>query len=188
MLLIERSSNIETLVENTTEGKQMFIEGCFMQADVKNRNGRIYPKSVMEKALDDYVRDYVNERRAIGELNHPEDRAQADPKHAAILIESLSWNGNDIIGKARVLNTPNGQIVKGLLEGGWKAGVSSRATGSVTKKENANIVGSDLKLYAVDVVDGPSAPDAFVKTLYESHQNFNKYLVEYIMSLNLRGE
>jgi hypothetical protein len=185
MILIERSNQTELLVEETAQGRQLYIEGCFMQAEVKNRNGRMYPKAVLEKALDMYVSQYVNERRAIGELNHPADRAQADPAEAAILIDSLYWEGNDIIGKAKVLSTPKGQIVKGLLEGGWKAGVSSRATGSVKRIGESNVVQPDLTLWAVDVVDGPSAPDAFVSSLYEQSNNFNKYLQEYILSLKL---
>jgi len=186
MILVERSDQIETLVENTRTGKNLFIEGVFMQSEVKNRNGRIYPKGVLERALDAYNNNYVIERRALGELNHPEDRAQVDPAEACILIESLYWQGNDIVGKAKVLSTPKGQIVKGLLEGGWKGGVSSRATGSVKRMDEANVVQSDLQLWAVDVVDGPSAPSAFVNSLYEQHKHqLGKTLVEYINSLKL---
>jgi hypothetical protein len=185
MILIETVNNTELLVENTAEGKQLYIEGCFMQSEVKNRNGRIYPKAVLEQAVDSYINNFVKERRAIGELNHPADRAQADPAEAAILIESLYWNGNDVIGKAKVLSTPKGQIVKGLLEGGWKAGVSSRATGSVKTISGTPIVQPDLKLWAVDVVDGPSAPDAFVKQLYEQQEHFSKHLLEFIKTIKL---
>lgn len=185
MLLLERSDQIEVLVENSKVGKNMFIEGVFMQAEVKNRNGRVYPKSVLEKALNIYNENYVLQSRALGELNHPADRAQADPAEACILIESLSWHKNDIIGKAKVLSTPKGQIVKGLLEGGWKGGVSSRATGSTKRVDEANVVQPDLQLWAVDVVDGPSAPSAYVQSLYEQQQNLSKFLQEYIHSLKL---
>jgi hypothetical protein len=157
-----------------------------MQSEVKNRNGRIYPKAVLEKALHQYNANYVLERRALGELNHPEDRAQVDPTEACIIIESLSWHGNDIVGKARVLTTPKGQIVKSLLEGGWKGGVSSRATGSLKRVDEANIVQPDLQLWAVDVVDGPSAPSAYVNSLYEQHNaQLSIALVEYINSLKI---
>jgi hypothetical protein len=185
MILIETVNNTELLVENTPEGKQLYIEGCFMQSEVKNRNGRIYPKAVLEQAVDSYINNFVKERRAIGELNHPADRAQADPAEAAILIDSLYWKGNDVFGKAKVLSTPKGQIVKGLLEGGWKAGVSSRATGSVKTISGTPVVQPDLKLWAVDVVDGPSAPDAFVKQLYEQQEHFSKHLLEFIKSIKL---
>jgi hypothetical protein len=185
MILIEHLPKTETLTEQTAEGKNLYIEGIFLQAEVKNRNGRVYPKSILESALDAYQRNFINESQAIGELNHPENRAQPDPAEACIIIESLSWHGNDIIGKAKVLNTPRGLVVKGLLEGGWRAGVSSRATGSVKLKEGTNFVQPDLVLYAVDVVNNPSAPDAYVKSLYEQNQNVTKYILEYIKSLKL---
>jgi hypothetical protein len=185
MILIERTSQTELLIEETAQGRQLYIEGVFMQSDVKNRNGRIYPKAILEAATNRYINEYVKTNRALGELNHPADRAQTDPAEAAILITELSWKGNDVVGKAKVLNTPKGQIVKGLLEGGWNAGVSSRATGSVKRVNGILEVQSDLQLFGVDCVDGPSAPDAFVNSLYESQEHFTKYLQEYIRSIKL---
>jgi aryl-phospho-beta-D-glucosidase BglC (GH1 family) len=167
-LLIETSAQVETLVENTKEGgKQLNSEGICAQADVKNGNGRIYPKPIMEKAVQEYVTEYVQKRRALGELNHP-DRPYPDPAEGAILIESLSWQGNNVVGKAKVLNTPKGLIVKGLLEGGFNMGVSTRGLGSLIDNNGIKVVQDDLQYTAVDCVDNPSAPNAYVNPLMES--------------------
>jgi hypothetical protein len=177
MLLSEAQSNVETLIENTNSGKNLFIEGVFMQSEAKNRNGRIYPKSVLEKAVDKYINEFVSQKKAIGELNHP-NRVEVDLEHAAILIESLTWQGNDVIGKARVLDTPKGKIIKGLLEGGYRAGVSSRGTGSVVNEKGINFVQNDFSLSAIDFVDKPSAWDANPNTILESEIAKSKALME----------
>jgi hypothetical protein len=165
-LLVENSDQIEVLTEQTEQGKQLYIEGIFAQAECKNGNGRIYEKHIMEGAIDKYIKEYVSKRRALGELNHPE-YPTVDPAEAAIRITELKWNGNDVYGKALVLNTPKGQTVKGLLEGGFNMGVSTRALGSLKEKNGVKYVQDDLMFTAVDCVDNPSAPDAYVNTLSE---------------------
>jgi hypothetical protein len=165
-LLVENSDQIEVLTEQTEQGKQLYIEGIFAQAERKNGNGRIYEKHIMEGAIDKYIKEYVSKRRALGELNHPE-YPTVDPAEAAIRITELKWNSNDVYGKALVLNTPKGQTVKGLLEGGFNMGVSTRALGSLKEKNGVKYVQDDLMFTAVDCVDNPSAQDAYVNTLSE---------------------
>lgn len=159
----------EILTEATTDGKKnLYIHGIFMQAEKKNRNGRIYPKSILEEAVSVYNKDFVKKSRALGELNHP-PRLNVDPAEACHLITELVWNGSDVIGKAKILEgTPKGAILKGLIEGGVCMGVSSRAAGSVKKNSKGiNEVQKDLRLSTVDAVSDPSAPDAFVQGLME---------------------
>lgn len=168
-LLVSGSDRVEMLTEQTEHGKQLFIEGIFAQAEKKNGNGRVYPKTVMESAIDNYTRDYVNTRRALGELNHP-DRPQVDPAEAAIRITELKWDGNDVYGKAIVLNTFKGQQVRGLLEGGFNMGVSTRALGTVTERNGTAYVDPGLLFTAIDAVDDPSAPDAYVSLINESRK------------------
>lgn len=169
-LLVESSEQVEVLTEQTDQGKQLYIEGIFAQANKKNGNGRIYERNVMEKAMGKYLSEYVTKNRALGELNHPADRPFADPAEAAILITEMNWHGDDVYGKAKVLNTPKGQIVKGLLEGGFNMGVSTRALGSLKEKNGIKYVQDDLMFTAVDAVDNPSAPDAYVSALTECRQ------------------
>ena len=159
----------EVLTEAASDGKKYtYIHGIFMQADKKNRNGRIYPKGVLQEAVDIFNRDLVSKNRAIGELNHPA-RLNVDPAEACHLITELKWNGSDVIGKARILEgTPKGAILKGLIDGGVCMGVSSRAAGSVKKNaKGINEVQNDFRLSTVDAVSDPSAPDAFVHGLME---------------------
>lgn len=168
-LLIETSHNVEVLTEQTEGGKQLFIEGIFAQAEVKNGNRRWYSKGIMEGALDEYITGFVQKNRALGELNHP-DRPFADPDNAAIIIKEMKWmpNGKDVYGKALVLNTVKGQNVKGLLEGGFNMGVSTRGLGSLKESNGIKYVQSDYMMTAVDCVDMPSGPDCYVKALSES--------------------
>ena len=147
-------------------GKNHFIEGVFIQAEQKNRNGRIYPKAVMESAVDKYVTEQVKTGRAVGELNHP-DGPTVNLDKVSHKIESLQWNGNDVVGKARILNTPMGEIVKGLLEGGVQLGVSTRGMGSLERRNDAMYVKPDFILNTVDIVQDPSAPTAFVNGIME---------------------
>jgi len=165
--LVECSNNIEVLTEQTEHGKQLYISGIFAQAEKKNGNGRIYEQAIMESAVQKYNEQYVQKNRALGELNHPE-RPFPDPAEAAIRITEMSMRGNDVYGKALVLNTPKGQIIKGLLEGGFALGVSTRGLGSLKEKNGAKYVQSDFMMTAVDAVDNPSAPDAYVKGIMES--------------------
>jgi hypothetical protein len=165
-LLIERMDQIETLVENDASGKRTYITGPFLQAVDKNRNNRVYPRQVLEESVDQYKTDYVNERRALGELDHP-PRPNVVTSEAAILIESLDWNKNLVMGKAQVLDTPKGQIVKALLEAKFNLGVSSRGLGTITEKNGTSYVNKYL-LSAIDAVDRPSAQVAYVNMVNES--------------------
>lgn len=169
MKLIVESTNspIEVLTEaREGGGKNHFIEGVFMQSEQKNRNGRIYPKAIMEKAVDKYVREQVKTKRAVGELNHP-DGPTVNLDKVSHLIESLDWDGNDVVGKARILETPMGQIVKGLLDGGVQLGVSTRGMGSLEQRNGVMYVKDDFLLSTVDIVQDPSAPTAFVNGIME---------------------
>ena len=158
---------LEVLTERTEKGvKNHFIEGVFMQSETKNRNGRVYPKSVMERAVDLYVTEKVNTGRAVGELNHPEGPTINLDKVSHI-IEKLDWSGNDVVGKARILETPMGNIVKGLLDGGVRLGVSTRGMGSLEERNGVSFVKDDFILSTVDIVQDPSAPTAFVNGIME---------------------
>lgn len=155
------------IVEAKESGKKThMIEGIFMQAEGKNRNGRIYPKAVMEQAVDKYVTEQVKTGRAVGELNHP-DGPTINLDKVSHRITALEWNGNNVIGKAQILETPMGQIVKGLLDGGCQVGVSSRGMGSLEQREGVSYVKDDFMLSTVDIVQDPSAPDAFVNGIME---------------------
>ena len=159
--------NIEVITEaKESGGKDYFIEGVFMQAEQKNRNGRIYPKNIMEKAVNKYVTEQVKTKRAVGELNHP-DGPTVNLDKVSHLIEALDWQNNDVVGKARILDTPNGQIVKGLLDGGVQLGVSTRGMGSLEQKNGVMVVKDDFILNTVDIVQDPSAPNAFVNGIME---------------------
>ena len=158
---------IECIVEAKEDGsKNHFIEGVFMQSEAKNRNGRIYPKAIMEGAVDKYVTEQVSQNRAVGELNHPEGPTVNLDKVSHKITE-LSWKGNDVVGKAQVLDTPMGNIVKGLLEGGVQLGVSTRGMGSLEEKNGIMFVKDDFVLNTVDIVQDPSAPTAFVNGIME---------------------
>ena len=159
--------HLEVLTEAKADGgKKYSIEGVFMQAETKNRNGRIYPKPIMEKAVNKYVTEQVSKGRAVGELNHPEGPTVNLDK-VSHKIESLDWKGNDVVGKATILETPMGMIVRGLLDGGINLGVSTRGMGSLERGNNAMIVKDDFLLNAVDIVQDPSAPSAFVNGVME---------------------
>ena len=160
-------SNLQVITERTKDGKKQYvIEGVFMQADKKNRNGRVYEKSILEGAVDKYVKEQVKTGRAVGELNHPEGPTINLDKVSHKITE-LNWNGTDVVGKASILNTPMGKIVEGLLEGGVKLGVSSRGMGSLVQKNGAMYVKDDFMLSTVDIVQDPSAPEAFVNGIME---------------------
>lgn len=164
-------SNVALLLEADESGKKsLFIEGVFAQAEKKNRNGRIYTKPVMESALNTYVEGYVAKNRALGELSHPDNRPQVKPEMASHRITSLKMEGNDVMGKALVLNTPQGNILRGLLEGGTQMGVSTRGLGSVSERAGSTYVGNDYIISAVDAVIDPSALDAWVNAVNESKE------------------
>ena len=160
-------NNLEVLTEADEKGNKKYaIEGIFMQAEAKNRNGRIYPKPVMESALNKYNTEQVEKGRAVGELNHPEGPTVNLDK-VSHKIERLDFKGNDVVGKATILETPMGQIVKGLLDGGVRLGVSTRGMGSLERRGDAMYVKDDFLLNAVDIVQDPSAPSAFVNGVME---------------------
>ena len=167
-LIAEYTEDQLEVVTEATEagGKKYSIEGVFMSAEQKNRNGRIYPRDVMEQAVSKYVGEQVSKGRAVGELNHPEGPTVNLDK-VSHKIESLTWSGNDVVGKATILETPMGQIVKGLLDGGVRLGVSTRGMGSLQNNGNAMVVKDDFILNAVDIVQDPSAPSAFVNGVME---------------------
>ena len=159
--------NIEVITEARKDGgTNHFIEGIFMQSESKNKNGRIYPRPIMEKAVDKYVTEQVSKNRAVGELNHPEGPTVNLDKVSHKITE-LNWKGNDVVGKAQILDTPMGNIVKGLLNGGVQLGVSTRGMGSLEQKNNAMYVKDDFVLNTVDIVQDPSAPTAFVNGIME---------------------
>jgi hypothetical protein len=166
-LIAEYTDNeLEVLTEEKNGKKSYAIEGIFMQAEAKNRNGRIYPRGVMESAVGKYNSEQVVPGRAVGELNHPEGPTVNLDK-VSHKIESLNWQGNDVVGKATILATPMGEVVKGLLDGGVKLGVSTRGMGSLARGNDAMIVKDDFILNAVDIVQDPSAPSAFVNGVME---------------------
>lgn len=159
---------VETLVESDakTGKKKYFIEGVFMQSNAKNRNGRIYERKILEKAVGNYVENQVKKNRAVGELDHP-DSPQINLDKVSHRILNLEWKGDDVVGKALVLDTPCGQILKGLLDGGVQLGVSSRGMGSLRRNEGVDYVSDDFILNTVDVVQDPSAHNAFVNGIME---------------------
>jgi len=167
-LITEYTTNdVQCIVEKKEDGSKNFvIEGVFAQAERKNRNGRIYPKAIMEKAVGKYVKEQVSQKRAVGELNHPEGPTVNLDK-VSHLITDLRFEGNDVVGKAQILDTPMGQIVKGLLEGGVQLGVSTRGMGSLEQRDGAMYVRDDFILNTVDIVQDPSAPGAFVNGVME---------------------
>lgn len=168
MKLITEHNDVELsyITEEKDGKKQLVIEGVFMQADQKNRNGRIYPKQVLESAVNKYTAEQVSKGRAVGELNHPEGPTINLDKVSHKITE-LNWQGNNVVGKATVLNTPMGQIVQGLMEGGVQLAVSSRGMGSLEPRNGTNYVKGDFMLNAIDVVQDPSAPQAFVNGVME---------------------
>ena len=156
------------IVEGKEDGKKdYFIEGIFMQSEIKNRNGRIYPKEVIQKEVKRYNKEFVEQDRAFGELGHPEGPTINLDK-VSHMITKLEEEGNNFVGRAKILSTPNGQIVKNLIDDGAKLGVSSRGLGSLESKGNAQYVKDDFQLAtAGDIVADPSAPEAFVEGIME---------------------
>ena len=161
-------SKLDFLIEKDEKsGKKKYaIQGIFAQANTKNRNGRIYPMPIMEKALGKYNDEQVTKGRAVGELNHPEGPTVNLDK-VSHKINKLEFQGNDIVGEASILNTPMGEVVKGLLDGGVTFGVSTRGMGSLSQRNGAMVVNDDYILNAVDIVQDPSAPGAFVNGIME---------------------
>jgi hypothetical protein len=157
--------------EKLGKGKQYFIEGIFLQSELVNRNGRMYSEDIMDKEVDRYIKEYVEKNRAYGELGHPENPS-INLERVSHLITSLKKEGTNYVGKAKILDTPMGQIAKGLLDGGANLGVSSRALGSLKEnEEGVQVVQDDFMLStAADIVADPSAPEAFVRGVMESKE------------------
>jgi hypothetical protein len=156
------------IIEQNEKGeKEYYIEGVFMQSEIKNRNGRVYPKNIMEKEVGRYRKEFIEKDRAFGELGHPEGPT-INLDRVSHLITSLEEDGDNYIGRAKILSTPNGQIVRSLIKDGAKLGVSSRGLGSLESKGDAQYVKGDFQLAtAADIVADPSAPEAFVEGIYE---------------------
>jgi hypothetical protein len=169
-LITEQVEEVQFIAEAKENGKKdYFIEGVFLQADLKNRNGRVYPRAVMEKEVNRYMKEYVEASRAFGELGHPSGPT-VNLDRASHKIVSLKEDGSNYIGKAKIMDTPMGKIVKVLLDEGAKLGVSSRGVGTVkTNSQGINEVQGDFYLStAADIVADPSAPDAFVRGIMEN--------------------
>tara|TARA_X000001036_G_scaffold265454_1_gene246553 strand:- start:1804 stop:2448 length:645 start_codon:yes stop_codon:yes gene_type:complete len=169
-LITETIENVEVITEGKGADKKMYIEGVFLQSELKNRNGRMYPFSVLEKEVHRYNEEYVKTSRALGELGHP-DGPTVNLDRVSHRITSLRAEGNNFIGKAQILDTPMGKIASSLLGEGVKLGVSSRGMGSIDRREDCNVVMDDFMLAtAADIVADPSAPDAFVNGIMEGKE------------------
>ena len=169
-LISEEIQNAEYLVEDNGGKKSYKIKGIFLQSDLKNRNGRVYPKEVLENEVARYNREFINKKRAFGELGHP-DGPTVNLERVSHMIKALYPEGNNFIGEARVLDTPYGKIVKSLIDEGARLGVSSRGMGTLSNSQGANVVNNDFYLAtAADIVADPSAPDAFVEGIMEGKE------------------
>lgn len=169
-LITETVEEVNYLTEATSDGgKNFFIEGTFMQADTLNRNKRVYPSNILLNEVARYTKDFVNQNRAFGELNHPSGPT-VNLDRCCIIIKELNCNGNEVRGRAKVMSTPMGEIVKNLIAEGARLGVSTRGMGSLKQKNGYNEVQPDFMLSAVDVVADPSAPNAFVNGIMEGKE------------------
>ena len=170
-LITEEISNVKIITEGKGSGKKLYIEGVFLQGDIKNRNGRMYPMETLSREVKRYNETFVNKGRALGELGHP-DGPTVNLDRVSHKITSLTEDGNNFKGKAQILNTPMGKIASSLLDEGVMLGVSSRGVGSLrTTNEGHKVVGEDFMLAtAADIVADPSAPDAFVSGIMEGKE------------------
>ena len=169
-LISEEIQQAEYIVEEVSGKKNYKIRGVFLQSDIKNRNGRIYENDILSKEVDRYSKEFIDKKRAFGELGHP-DGPTVNLERVSHMITSLKAEGKNFIGEAKIMDTPYGKIVKGLIDEGAQLGVSSRGMGSLVTKGGANYVGKDFYLAtAADIVADPSAPDAFVEGIMESKE------------------
>jgi len=170
-LITEEIEQAEYIVEEAGNGKKNYsIKGIFMQSDMKNKNGRVYPKEILQKEVARYNREFINKNRAFGELGHP-DGPTVNLERVSHMIKSLYPEGNNFIGEAKILDTPYGKIVKNLIDEGAKLGVSSRGMGTLSNSRGANVVNNDFYLAtAADIVADPSAPEAFVEGIMEGKE------------------
>ena len=166
-LITEQAVQSEFLIEEIDGKKNFKIRGIFLQSDIKNRNGRVYPKEILEKEVARYNREFINKRRAFGELGHP-DGPVVNLERVSHMITDLHPDGQNFVGEAKIMDTPYGKIVKNLINEGAQLGVSSRGMGSLVRRSGVNEVGRDFYLAtAADIVADPSAPDAFVEGIME---------------------
>ena len=169
-LITETIEDVQVITEGKGDSKKLYIEGVFLQSELKNRNGRMYPFSVLQKEVNRYNEEYIKTSRALGELGHP-DGPTVNLDRVSHRIVSLEEDGTNFRGKAQILDTPMGKIASSLLGEGVKLGVSSRGMGSIDKREDVNVVMDDFMLAtAADIVADPSAPDAFVEGIYEGKE------------------
>lgn len=169
-LITETVDNaLRVLTESKDGNKILSIEGIFMQAEQKNKNGRMYPLGILVNEVTRYNNEYIKQNRALGELGHPEGPS-VNLERVSHMLTSLKESGNDVIGKAKILGTPYGKIVENLIDSGVKLGVSSRGMGSLKEIDGINMVQEDFMLAAVDIVADPSAPNAFVNGIMEGKQ------------------
>ena len=170
-LFTESVEEVQYITEDKEGGgKNYKIKGIFLQADIKNRNGRVYPMEVLQKEVSRYNKKFINENRAYGELGHP-DGPTVNLERVSHMVTSLTPDGKNFIGEAKVMETPMGKIVKSLMNEGGKLGVSSRGMGSLNQKNGANYVRDDFYLAtAADIVADPSAPNAFVEGIMEGKE------------------
>ena len=169
-LISEAVENVEFITEEKKDGKSYKIRGIFMQADVKNRNGRVYPLDILRKEVTKYNKNFIQQNRAFGELGHP-DGPTVNLERVSHMITSLTPDGKNFIGEAKIMETPMGKIVKNLMDEGAKLGVSSRGMGSLNQKNGASYVRDDFYLAtAADIVADPSAPNAFVEGIMEGKE------------------
>ena len=169
-LISEAVENVEFITEEKKDGKAYKIRGIFMQADVKNRNGRVYPLDILRKEVTKYNKNFIQQNRAFGELGHP-DGPTVNLERVSHMITSLTPDGKNFIGEAKIMETPMGKIVKNLMDEGAKLGVSSRGMGSLNQKNGASYVRDDFYLAtAADIVADPSAPNAFVEGIMEGKE------------------
>tara|TARA_Y100001935_G_C17232034_1_gene470920 strand:- start:336 stop:980 length:645 start_codon:yes stop_codon:yes gene_type:complete len=169
-LITETTENIEVITEEKGSGKDYKIRGIFLQGDIKNRNGRVYPVSVLAKEVNRYNKEFVEKKRAFGELGHP-DGPTVNLERVSHMITSLKPEGRNFIGEAKIMDTPYGKIVKNLIDEGAQLGVSSRGMGSMKQVNGKNVINNDFYLAtAADIVADPSAPDAFVEGIMEGKE------------------
>lgn len=169
-LISEEVQNAEYIVEDNNGKKDYKIRGIFLQSEIRNKNGRVYEKSILENEVNRYNREFINKKRAFGELGHP-DSPTVNLERVSHMITKLHPDGTNFIGEAKIMNTPYGKIVKGLIDEGAQLGVSSRGMGSLQTRGGVNYVGRDFYLAtAADIVADPSAPDAFVEGIMESKE------------------
>jgi hypothetical protein len=170
-LITEHTDELRYLTEDKNGEKKYMIEGVFMQAEAQNRNGRVYPKKTLESATKKYQTEQVSKGRAVGELGHP-DSPTINLDRVSHKIVDLNWDGNNVMGKAEILETPMGKIVRGLMDGEVQLGVSTRGMGSLKQEKGKTIVSDDFILSTVDIVQDPSAPEAFVNGIMEGVEYF----------------